>query len=132
MVPLLYHPSHNIAAFGFERLHPFDGRKYRLGRGAMMGRTKAKLIVYRRVSTARQWTSGFGLEGQNAVVADAPSPGVEPVERGGDVGTLVLQHRDPLPYETTTPMNPARGRHGRRCWNAAWPGAHGWPPVPLR
>ena len=33
MVPLVYRPSHNITALGFERLHPFDGRKYRLGRG---------------------------------------------------------------------------------------------------
>ena len=65
MVPLLYHPNHNIAAFGFERLHPFDGRKYRLGRGATMGRTKARLIVYHRGSTARQgdqrpWPGGTG------------------------------------------------------------------------
>jgi histone deacetylase 11 len=29
MVPLVYHSSYNITAFGLERLHPFDGRKYR-------------------------------------------------------------------------------------------------------
>lgn len=29
MVPLVYHPSYNITAFGLERLHPFDSRKYR-------------------------------------------------------------------------------------------------------
>jgi predicted site-specific integrase-resolvase len=34
-----------------------------------MGRTKPKLIVYRRVSTARQGASGLGLEGQDAAVA---------------------------------------------------------------
>jgi len=28
MVPLVYHPRYNITAFGLERLHPFDGRKY--------------------------------------------------------------------------------------------------------
>jgi histone deacetylase 11 len=29
MVPLVYHPRYNITAFGLERLHPFDGVKYR-------------------------------------------------------------------------------------------------------
>ena len=29
MVPLVYHHRYNITAFGLERLHPFDGRKYR-------------------------------------------------------------------------------------------------------
>jgi histone deacetylase 11 len=29
MVPIVYHPSFNITAFGLERLHPFDSRKYR-------------------------------------------------------------------------------------------------------
>jgi histone deacetylase 11 len=29
MIPLIYHPTYNITAFGLERLHPFDGRKYR-------------------------------------------------------------------------------------------------------
>src|SRR3954447_14890268 len=29
MVPLVYHPRYNITAFGLERLHPFDSRKYR-------------------------------------------------------------------------------------------------------
>ena len=28
MIPLIYHPCYNITAFGLERLHPFDGRKY--------------------------------------------------------------------------------------------------------
>src|SRR5512143_218277 len=74
MVPLVCHPSHNIAAFGFERLHPFDGRKSRSGRGATMSQIKAKLIVYRRVSTARQGTSGLGLEGQDAVSPTFPPP----------------------------------------------------------
>jgi DNA invertase Pin-like site-specific DNA recombinase len=34
-----------------------------------MGRTKPRLIAYRRVSTARQGASGLGLEGQDAAVA---------------------------------------------------------------
>ena len=29
MVPIVYHPSYNITAFGLERLHPFDSTKYR-------------------------------------------------------------------------------------------------------
>ncbi len=29
MIPLIYHPNYNITAFGLERLHPFDGLKYR-------------------------------------------------------------------------------------------------------
>ncbi len=29
MIPLVYHPKYNITAFGLERLHPFDSRKYR-------------------------------------------------------------------------------------------------------
>jgi len=28
VVPLVYHPRYNITAFGLERLHPFDSRKY--------------------------------------------------------------------------------------------------------
>ena len=37
MVLLVYHPSHNITAFGFERLHPFDGRKIPIGTGGNDG-----------------------------------------------------------------------------------------------
>jgi histone deacetylase 11 len=29
MIPIVYHPQYNITAFGLERLHPFDSRKYR-------------------------------------------------------------------------------------------------------
>jgi histone deacetylase 11 len=29
MIPVVYSPKYNIAAFGLERLHPFDSRKYR-------------------------------------------------------------------------------------------------------
>jgi histone deacetylase 11 len=29
MVPLVYSPAYNVSAFGLERLHPFDGQKYR-------------------------------------------------------------------------------------------------------
>jgi histone deacetylase 11 len=29
MIPLIYHPKYSITVFGLERLHPFDGLKYR-------------------------------------------------------------------------------------------------------
>src|SRR2546426_648227 len=29
MIPLVYSPRYNITAFGLERLHPFDSRKFR-------------------------------------------------------------------------------------------------------
>jgi histone deacetylase 11 len=38
MVPLVYHPKYNITAFGLERLHPFDGRKYRRIHDALLAR----------------------------------------------------------------------------------------------
>lgn len=38
MVPLVYHPRYNITAFGLERLHPFDSRKYRRIRDALVAR----------------------------------------------------------------------------------------------
>jgi histone deacetylase 11 len=38
MIPLVYHPAYNITAFGLERLHPFDGRKYRRIHEALVAR----------------------------------------------------------------------------------------------
>jgi histone deacetylase 11 len=38
MIPLIYHPVYNITAFGLERLHPFDGRKYRRIHDALIAR----------------------------------------------------------------------------------------------
>lgn len=38
MVPLVYHPRYNITAFGLERLHPFDSRKYRKIHDALIAR----------------------------------------------------------------------------------------------
>jgi histone deacetylase 11 len=38
MVPLIYHPQYNITAFGLERLHPFDSRKYRRIHDALIAR----------------------------------------------------------------------------------------------
>jgi histone deacetylase 11 len=38
MIPIVYHPAFNITAFGLERLHPFDGRKYRRIHDALIAR----------------------------------------------------------------------------------------------
>ena len=38
MVPLVYAPSYNVTAFGLERLHPFDGRKYQRIHDALVER----------------------------------------------------------------------------------------------
>lgn len=38
MVPLVYHSRYNITAFGLERLHPFDSRKYRRIHDALIAR----------------------------------------------------------------------------------------------
>jgi histone deacetylase 11 len=38
MVSLVYHPCYNITAFGLERLHPFDSRKYRRIHDALISR----------------------------------------------------------------------------------------------
>ncbi len=38
MIPLVYHPAYDFTAFGLERLHPFDGRKYRRIRDALVAR----------------------------------------------------------------------------------------------
>lgn len=38
MIPLIYHSSYNITAFGLERFHPFDGRKYRRIHDALIAR----------------------------------------------------------------------------------------------
>ena len=38
MIPLVYHRRYNITAFGLERLHPFDSRKYRRIHDALIAR----------------------------------------------------------------------------------------------
>jgi histone deacetylase 11 len=38
MIPIVYHPRYNITAFGLERLHPFDSRKYRRIHDALVAR----------------------------------------------------------------------------------------------
>ena len=36
MIPIIYHPNYNITVFGLQRLHPFDGLKYRRIRDALI------------------------------------------------------------------------------------------------
>lgn len=38
MIPIIYHPRYNITVFGLERLHPFDGLKYRRIHDALIAR----------------------------------------------------------------------------------------------
>jgi histone deacetylase 11 len=38
LIPLVYHPAYNITAFGLERVHPFDGQKYRRIHDALVAR----------------------------------------------------------------------------------------------
>jgi histone deacetylase 11 len=38
MIPLIYHPGYNVTAFGLERLHRFDGRKYQRIHDALVSR----------------------------------------------------------------------------------------------
>lgn len=38
MIPLVYHPGYNFSAFGLERLHPFDARKYQRIHDALITR----------------------------------------------------------------------------------------------
>src|SRR5690349_14856892 len=53
MVPLVYSPKYNITAFGLERLHPFDSRKYRRIRDWLVrqGLRKRRDFVAPRPST---------------------------------------------------------------------------------
>jgi histone deacetylase 11 len=52
MVPLVYHPSYNITAFGLERLHPFDSRKYRRIHDALVARGTRRRSDFHRPGPA--------------------------------------------------------------------------------
>ncbi|HEV3262311.1 MAG TPA: histone deacetylase [Gemmataceae bacterium] len=55
MVPIVYSPIYNITGFGLERLHPFDGRKYRRIHDWLIsqGLRRKRDFVAPRPSTAR-------------------------------------------------------------------------------
>jgi histone deacetylase 11 len=54
MIPLVYHPRYNITAFGLERLHPFDGRKYRRIHDALIARGLRRPGDFERPRPARR------------------------------------------------------------------------------
>jgi histone deacetylase 11 len=54
MIPLVYHPRYNITAFGLERLHPFDSRKYRRIRDALVSRGLRRPEEFVRPHPVRQ------------------------------------------------------------------------------
>jgi hypothetical protein len=49
MVPLVYHPRDKVTAFGLERLHPFDGRKYRRTHDVLVHRGLRRLRDFVRL-----------------------------------------------------------------------------------
>jgi histone deacetylase 11 len=53
-VPLVYHPRYNVTAFGLERRHPFDGRKYRRIRDALVARDLRRPWDFMRPRPARR------------------------------------------------------------------------------
>ncbi|MDG3006146.1 histone deacetylase family protein [Paludisphaera mucosa] len=55
MVPIVYHPRYNITAFGLERLHPFDGRKYGRIRDALIQRGLRRPNDFIRPAPARRY-----------------------------------------------------------------------------
>jgi histone deacetylase 11 len=54
MVPLVYHPKYNITAFGFEKLHPFDGQKYKRIHAALIARGLRQAGDFIRPRPAKQ------------------------------------------------------------------------------
>jgi histone deacetylase 11 len=50
MIPIIYHPKYNITAFGANRLHRFDGLKYRRIYDALIARGLRKASDFRRPS----------------------------------------------------------------------------------
>jgi histone deacetylase 11 len=53
MIPVIYHPRYNITAFGLERLHPFDSRKYRRIHDALVARGLRRPGDFVRTGPAR-------------------------------------------------------------------------------
>jgi histone deacetylase 11 len=54
VIPLVYHPGYNITAFGLERLHPFDSRKYQRIHDALIARGLRRPGDFRRPSSVRR------------------------------------------------------------------------------
>jgi histone deacetylase 11 len=58
MIPVIYHPRYNITAFGLERLHPFDSRKYRRIHDALIARGLRKRGAFLRPATVTRQDLG--------------------------------------------------------------------------
>jgi histone deacetylase 11 len=54
MIPVIYHPKSNVTAFGLERLHPFDGLKYRRIHDALIARGLRKEGDFARPAAVRR------------------------------------------------------------------------------
>lgn len=54
MIPLVYHPRYNITAFGLERRHPFDSRKYQRMHDALIARGLRGPSDFRRPKRATE------------------------------------------------------------------------------
>ena len=54
MIPVIYHPKYNITALGLERLHPFDGLKYRRIHDALIARGLRKAGEFTRPAPISQ------------------------------------------------------------------------------
>jgi acetoin utilization deacetylase AcuC-like enzyme len=55
MIPLAYQPHYNITAFGLERLHPFDSRKYRRIHDALVARGLRRREDFVRPHPVSEW-----------------------------------------------------------------------------
>lgn len=54
MIPIIYHPRYNITVLGLERLHPFDGLKYRRIHDALVARGLRKPADFVRPEPIRR------------------------------------------------------------------------------
>ncbi|WP_406694901.1 histone deacetylase [Singulisphaera sp. Ch08] len=54
MVSLIYHPRYNVTAFGLERLHPFDSRKYQRIQSVLIERGLRRKSDFVRPSPVRR------------------------------------------------------------------------------
>ena len=103
MVPLVYSPRYNITAFGLERLHPFDSRKYRrihdwlAGKGGMPFETSNYVLAITGKSV-EQWkagsaedskqSSGLGCGALVALLRRAPNRFVTALQQRIVLGTM--------------------------------------------
>ena len=121
MIPLVYHPRYNITAFGLERLHPFDSRKYRRIHDALVARglrrprdfvrprpaTRSDLLRVHTEEYLRSLRSP-DVAGRHPGGAGRPPP-ARLGDRLADLAAHAVRHR------------------AGRSWPAAWPWSTGSP-----